>query len=125
MPRVKMQTDWVADTVSHTPVSRADTGRQSAVASAPYVDIAQTSRLSAFTLMVNETEPRSEFRIRETTEDILTSNRQFGTMTEKVADYEKLLKDLMSRVGDADAGLIRASLEKVRNAPLACAVSRR
>ncbi|KEF58719.1 uncharacterized protein A1O9_06645 [Exophiala aquamarina CBS 119918] len=33
-------------------------------------------------------------------------------MTEKLADYEKLLKDLMSRVGDADASLIRASLEK-------------
>jgi hypothetical protein len=40
--------------------------------------------------------------------------RQFGTMTEKVAEYEKLLKDLITRVGDADANLIRASLEKVR-----------
>jgi hypothetical protein len=34
-------------------------------------------------------------------------------MTEKVADYEKLLKDLIGRVGEADAKLIRASLEKV------------
>lgn len=36
-------------------------------------------------------------------------------MTEKVADYEKLLKDLITRVGDADANLIRVALEKVRN----------
>lgn len=36
-------------------------------------------------------------------------------MTEKVAEYEKLLKDLITRVGDADANLIRASLEKVQN----------
>jgi len=34
-------------------------------------------------------------------------------MTEKVADYEKLLKDLLPRVGESDATLIRASLEKV------------
>jgi hypothetical protein len=34
-------------------------------------------------------------------------------MTEKVADYEKLLKDLSSRVNEADAQLIRAALEKV------------
>lgn len=33
-------------------------------------------------------------------------------MTEKVADYEKLLKDLSGRVSDADAKLIRSALEK-------------
>lgn len=33
-------------------------------------------------------------------------------MAEKVADYEKLLKDLQSRVGDNDARLIRSTLEK-------------
>ena len=44
---------------------------------------------------------------------MLTRNRQFGTMAEKLADYEKLLKDLMTRVDDDDAKLIRASLEKV------------
>lgn len=37
-------------------------------------------------------------------------------MTEKVADYEKLLKDLISRVADVDASLIRTALEKVRKA---------
>lgn len=35
-------------------------------------------------------------------------------MTEKVADYERLLRDLMSRVSEHDVGLIKASLEKVR-----------
>lgn len=40
--------------------------------------------------------------------------RQFGTMTEKVSDYEKLLKSLLDRVDEADARLIRASLDKVR-----------
>ena len=34
-------------------------------------------------------------------------------MIEKVANYEKLLKDLTSRVDDADAHLIQKSLDKV------------
>ena len=36
-------------------------------------------------------------------------------MTEKVADYERLLKHLLTRVNDTDAQLIRASLEKVQS----------
>ncbi|KAJ4507579.1 hypothetical protein HRR83_004159 [Exophiala dermatitidis] len=38
--------------------------------------------------------------------------KQFGTMTEKVADYERLLNDLMNRVNEQDARMIRAALEK-------------
>jgi hypothetical protein len=34
-------------------------------------------------------------------------------MTEKLADYEKLLKDLATRVNDADAILIKTALDKV------------
>jgi hypothetical protein len=34
-------------------------------------------------------------------------------LTEKVTDYEKLLKELVSKVDDADARLIRTLLEKV------------
>jgi hypothetical protein len=45
-------------------------------------------------------------------------------MTEKVADYEKLLKDLVSRVNEADAQLIRDALEKV-GWPPACYQLRR
>ncbi|EXJ55022.1 uncharacterized protein A1O5_12761 [Cladophialophora psammophila CBS 110553] len=44
---------------------------------------------------------------------VLIASRQFGSLTEKVADYEKLLRELISRVDEADARLIRASLEKV------------
>jgi hypothetical protein len=33
-------------------------------------------------------------------------------MTEKLAEYEKLLKDLVTRVGDSDSKLIRTSLDK-------------
>jgi len=35
-------------------------------------------------------------------------------MAEKVSDFEKLLKDLSSRVGEEDATQIRALLEQVR-----------
>ncbi|EXJ64334.1 hypothetical protein A1O7_00670 [Cladophialophora yegresii CBS 114405] len=38
--------------------------------------------------------------------------KQFGTLTEKVADYEKLLKELIPRVDEADARGIRAALDK-------------
>ena len=38
--------------------------------------------------------------------------KQFGSMTEKVADYEKLLRDLSLRVGADDAELIRTTLER-------------
>jgi hypothetical protein len=38
--------------------------------------------------------------------------KQFGSMTDKVADYEKLLRDLCLRVGDDDAELIKATLDR-------------
>lgn len=38
--------------------------------------------------------------------------KQFGSMAEKVADYEKLLKDLVTRIGGEDAELIKAMLDK-------------
>lgn len=34
-------------------------------------------------------------------------------MAEKVQDYEALLRDLTSRVGDSDADAIKMALEKV------------
>lgn len=40
--------------------------------------------------------------------------RQFGSMQDKVADYEKILRDLQSRVSAADAELIRTTLDRVR-----------
>ena len=41
--------------------------------------------------------------------------RQFGSMSEKVQDYEILLRELMGRVGEGDIDLIRRALEKVRS----------
>jgi hypothetical protein len=41
------------------------------------------------------------------------SIRAFGSLAEKVADYEAVLKDISLRVGEEDANLIRALLEKV------------
>jgi hypothetical protein len=45
---------------------------------------------------------------------VLTALRQLATLTDKVVDYEKLLKRLKSRVNDADARLIQALLGRVR-----------
>ena len=44
----------------------------------------------------------------------LTHYRQFGSMAEKVADFEMLLKDVSLRVGEEDAATIRTLLEQVR-----------
>jgi hypothetical protein len=38
---------------------------------------------------------------------------QFGSMTKNVADYEKLLRDFATGVRDADAKLMKTTLEKV------------
>lgn len=40
-------------------------------------------------------------------------SRQFGSLSEKVQEYEALLRDLSSRVGDEDAENIKRALEKV------------
>ena len=41
--------------------------------------------------------------------------RQFGSMSEKVLEYEKLLKELIPKVGEQDARLISTMLEKVNS----------
>jgi len=43
----------------------------------------------------------------------LILDRQFGSMSEKVQDYEILLRELMDRVEDDDIELIKRALEKV------------
>ena len=64
--------------------------------------------------MVSETESRSKVTTLITYQvEWLTRTRQFGTMTEKVADYERLLRDLATRANDHDAQLIRSVLDKV------------
>ena len=60
------------------------------------------------------TESRSKYKVEQITQDKLTRSRQFGSMTEKLTGYEKLLKDLASRASDSDAQLINSILDKVR-----------
>jgi hypothetical protein len=55
-----MQIGRVADAVSLTHVSHADTERQNAVVSSRDADTVQTSRYPVFMPMANETESRSE-----------------------------------------------------------------
>jgi len=43
---------------------------------------------------------------------VLTGHRQFNTLKKKVADYEELLKVLISKVGMDEVKLIRNYLEK-------------
>jgi hypothetical protein len=62
----------------------------------------------------SETEPKSIYNLHGGWDPQLTTRRQFGSMAEKVADFEKLLKDLSLRVGEEDAAQIRALLEQVR-----------
>lgn len=62
----------------------------------------------------SETEPKSIYSPWCGLGSQLTTRRQFGSMAEKVADFEKLLRDLSVRVGEDDAAQIRALLEQVR-----------
>ena len=110
-----MLRDREGDTESTTHVSRVATGRQNVVGSGQYVGIARISRSPVSMPMASVIGSRSELPgVNVTESPLLTAIRQFGTLTDKVADYEKLLKQLLSKVDDADARLIRASLDKVR-----------
>ena len=42
-------------------------------------------------------------------------DRAFGSLAEKFADYEAVLKDLSSRVCEEDATMIKTLLDKVRS----------
>jgi hypothetical protein len=95
-------------------VSRAGSERQNAVASGPSAPTVRISKSPAFMPTASETEQRSTYYNTSNGDLQLTTLRQFGSMAEKVADFEKLLKDLSMRVGDEDAARIRALLEQVR-----------
>jgi len=45
-------------------------------------------------------------------QDVLTKPRQFAALQGKVADYEELLKVLITKVGENDVKLIKTHLEK-------------
>ena len=102
----------VADIGSRMPANHAGIARPNAAARGQHADTARTSRSTATMQMASETGSRSKLSV--TLRDRPTNcSRQFGTMAEKVADYEKLLKELSLRVNEPDAELIRATLERV------------
>lgn len=103
-------------------VNHVDTERPNAAARGLSAGIVRTSKSLVIMLMGSVTGPRSRSPIqaharkkkkkkKEKNSD--SPDRQFGSMTEKVADYEKFLRDLMNRVSEEDAAAIRALLEKV------------
>ena len=102
------------DTGSTMLANHADSARQSVVENGRSANTARTLRSSASTQMARELGPRStQTHVRVRLE--LTHDRQFGSMAEKMADFERLLKDLMLRVDDEDAANIKGLLEQVEN----------
>ncbi len=96
------------------PASHAGTARPSAAERDQHADTVRTSRSPATMQTASETGSRSKLPMAYRNSR-LSGSRQFGTMAEKVADYEKLLKELSLRVNEPDAELIRSTLDKVRN----------
>lgn len=92
--------------------SRVGTGKQNAVANVQRADTAKTSRFNATTPTANEIVSRSK-RSHLWPSLPLKFHRQFGSMTEKVADYEKVLRELLGRASEDDAKLIKSTLERV------------
>ncbi|KAK5954040.1 hypothetical protein OHC33_004611 [Knufia fluminis] len=70
--------------------------RPNAVVRDPPADIVRTSKYNAITLTHASIDPY----------------RQFGSLQDKVADYEKILRGLSGRVSESDADLIRTTLER-------------
>ena len=102
----------MADIELRMHASHAAIARPNAVGRGQHADTVRTSRSAATMQTASETESRSEL-LTPHSENILNISRQFGTMAEKVADYEKLLKELSLRVNEPDAELIRVTLERV------------
>jgi hypothetical protein len=95
-------------------VSHAGSERQNAVASGQAARTVKISRLPASMQTASGTEPKSMDFHSMAWGLQLTTDRQFGSMAEKVAGFEKLLRHLALRVGAEDAAQIRALLEQVR-----------
>ena len=108
-PRPRLE----ADTESIMRASHADTARRNARVRDRRADTARISRSVVTMRMVSVIGSRSEPTIPVRRNADLLAHRQFGSMTEKVADYEKLLRNLSLRATENDAKLIKASLEKV------------
>lgn len=93
-------------------VSHADHGRQSALEKSLLASIVKI--LKSFASMQTEKEIELRSMPRGLTQRLRADLiRAFGSLAEKVADYEAVLKDLSSRVSEEDANLIKTLLEKV------------
>ncbi len=73
--------------------------------------------------MEKEIEPRSKVEVLAQQVVGADCFRAFGSLAEKVADYEALLRELSLRVSEEDAHRIKTLLEKVsRKTPLLLSV---
>jgi hypothetical protein len=95
------------------PVSHAGSERQNAAASGQSAPIVRISKSPASMQTGSGTELKSMDLCGGAWDSRLIAGRQFGSMAEKVADFEKLLKDLSMRVSEEDATQIRLLLEQV------------
>lgn len=89
--------------------------KQNAAVRDQHAATVRISRYNATMPTENEIASRSRFPFTHPTWfSKLNLCRQFGSMAEKVADYERILRDLQTRVSEDDASLIRNSLDRVR-----------
>ena len=99
------------------PASLAGTGRRSAAESVQCASIVRIFDFRVFMRMGSATGRESEHidQADDVLTDILTSlhSRQLGTLSGRVDEYQSLLEDLCSRVGEDDQQRIRKALERV------------
>lgn len=98
-------------------MNRAVTERQNVVVNGRHVGTVKTSRSNVTMPMGRETGSRSLSHPDLHARHPANCGRQFGSMTEKVADYEKLLRELMNRASLDDTVLIKSVLERVSYRP--------
>lgn len=115
-----LQPNLAADIGLHMLANHVDTAKQNAVVKDLPAVTVKTSRYSATMPMVRGIALRSTpIHISRPHLHSLTPIRQFGSMAEKVSDYERILRDLQTRVSEDDANLIRNSLDRVHTFSLA------
>lgn len=92
--------------------SPADHGRRSAQGKSLLASTVRILKSTVSMQMERETGPKSSTQRKS--HDVYTDfYRAFGSLAEKVADYEALLRDLSSRVSEEDAIVIKTLLDKV------------
>ena len=95
------------------PASHVDHERPSVRARSHLANTVWTSTQPVVMRMEREIAPRSESYLKWSRCPLTDGSRAFGSLHEKIADYEAMLRDLSIRVGTEDANSIKALLEKV------------